>query len=180
MKINVPTKKAGVFTLFGLGGVSTEFEEGVRDSSEWIGGSSHYDYDEKSRLGVLGLTNKYLFKNDKSYLRSSVSGSAYTYSDLTEFLVPRDDYSTVNADETHFNDYNVSIATTFNHKFNARNRLIEKDLIAFDGRRFQVLSLPSHPKADVCGPLCTEEDFEEKDPATIREIIRSSLDASKQ
>ena len=62
---------------------------------------------------------------------------------------------------------------------NARNGLIEKDLIAFDGRRFQVLSLPSHPKADVRGPLCTQEDFEENDPATIREIIRRSLNSTE-
>jgi hypothetical protein len=61
----------------------------------------------------------------------------------------------------------------------ARNGLIEKDLIAFDGRRFQVLSLPAHPKADVRGPLITQEDFEEKDPATIREVIRRSLDSNK-
>lgn len=58
---------------------------------------------------------------------------------------------------------------------NARNGLIEKDLVAFDGRRFQVLSLPPRPKSDVRGPLCTQEDFEENDPATIREIIRGSL-----
>ncbi len=62
---------------------------------------------------------------------------------------------------------------------NARNRLIEKDLIAFDGRRFQVLSLPLHPKANVRGPLSTFEDFEENDPATIREIIHSSLGPNK-
>lgn len=58
---------------------------------------------------------------------------------------------------------------------NARNGLIEKDLIAFDGRRFQVLSLPAHPKSDVRGALSTQEDFEEKDPATIRELIKHSL-----
>ena len=63
---------------------------------------------------------------------------------------------------------------------NARNSLIEKDLIAFDGRRFQVLSLPPHPKALLRGPLVTEEDFEEKDPATIREMIRNSLNSSEQ
>lgn len=57
----------------------------------------------------------------------------------------------------------------------ARTGLIEKDLIAFDGRRFQVLSLPSRPKSDVRGPLCTQEDFEENDPATIRGIILGSL-----
>ena len=57
----------------------------------------------------------------------------------------------------------------------SRNALIAKDLIAFDGRRFQVLSLPRRPVHPVSKPLCTDEDFEEHDPATIRQVIRDSL-----
>jgi hypothetical protein len=57
-----------------------------------------------------------------------------------------------------------------------RNSLIDKDLIAFDGSRFQVLSLPLAPIVPTRRPLVTPEDFEENDPATIRHMIRSSLD----
>jgi hypothetical protein len=53
----------------------------------------------------------------------------------------------------------------------ARNGLIEKDLLAFDGRRFQVLSLPKAPCHTSLPPLETESDFEERDPATIRRIL---------
>ena len=56
----------------------------------------------------------------------------------------------------------------------ARGALIAKDLIAFDGKRFQVLSLPKRP-VSTQKPLCTEDDFEEADPATIRRLIRQSL-----
>jgi hypothetical protein len=51
----------------------------------------------------------------------------------------------------------------------ARNGLIEKDLIAFDGTLFQVLSLPNAPKAP--GLLKTPSDMEQRDPATIRQIL---------
>lgn len=61
----------------------------------------------------------------------------------------------------------------------ARNALIAKDLIAFDGKRFQVLSLPEHPVSPE-KVLRTEEDFEEKDPATIRRLIRQSLGIKKE
>jgi len=54
----------------------------------------------------------------------------------------------------------------------ARNGLLEKDLLAFDGRRFQVLSLPAAPRSVLSRPLKTREDFEEHDPATIREMLR--------
>jgi hypothetical protein len=56
----------------------------------------------------------------------------------------------------------------------SRNALIAKDLIAFDGKRFQVLSLPERP-VSTGKTLCTEEDFEEADQATIRRLIRRSL-----
>ncbi len=56
----------------------------------------------------------------------------------------------------------------------ARDELIAKDLIAFDGKRFQVLSLPEKPISST-KPLATEQDFEDSDPATIRRLLRQSL-----
>lgn len=53
----------------------------------------------------------------------------------------------------------------------ARNSLLAKDLLAFDGRRFQVLSLPDRPRHQQCRPLETREDFENHDPATIRQLL---------
>lgn len=57
----------------------------------------------------------------------------------------------------------------------ARNGLISKDLIAFDGRRYQVLSLPAKPILPVSDPLTTDEDYAEHDPTTIRSLIEKSL-----
>ncbi len=59
----------------------------------------------------------------------------------------------------------------------ARNALIDKDLLAFDGHRFQVLSLPE--KA-VCPPprlLKTQHDMIERDPATIHRDLCDALGA---
>jgi hypothetical protein len=58
----------------------------------------------------------------------------------------------------------------------ARNGLIENDLIAFDGTRFQVLSLPSQPMTRPAAPLRTAPDLEEHDSATIRSAILDALD----
>ena len=57
----------------------------------------------------------------------------------------------------------------------ARNGLIAKDLIAFDGHLFQVLSLPDKPIGLSAASLRTPEDMQQRDPATIRQIIRQSL-----
>lgn len=57
----------------------------------------------------------------------------------------------------------------------ARGGLIQKDLVAFDGSRFQVLSLPRAPQPSEAKPLRTAEGFERDDPATIRQILRQDL-----
>ena len=56
----------------------------------------------------------------------------------------------------------------------ARNSLVDKDLIAFDGRRFQVLELPAQPPA-VPRPLRSQQELELEDPATIRCLAEKSL-----
>jgi hypothetical protein len=57
----------------------------------------------------------------------------------------------------------------------ARNGLIQKDLIAFDGFMFQVLSLPKKPLGNKPKLLTKQQDFEQADPATIRQLIQQSF-----
>jgi hypothetical protein len=57
----------------------------------------------------------------------------------------------------------------------ARNGLIEKSLIAFDGFMFQVLSLPEKPLTVPPGSLRTQEDFKNNDPLTIGQIITQAI-----
>ena len=57
----------------------------------------------------------------------------------------------------------------------ARNNLIDKDLLAFDGTFFQVLSLP----AEVVRSkhlLQDAADMKREDPATIHQIIQTALE----
>lgn len=60
----------------------------------------------------------------------------------------------------------------------ARNGLVEKSLIAFDGFMFQVLSLPERPVDVPQKALKTDDDFENSDPLTIRKLVTESLNAS--
>lgn len=57
----------------------------------------------------------------------------------------------------------------------ARNSLISKDLLAFDGTRSQILSLPDRPVFSFTSPLTTARDLESRDRATIRHALRRSL-----
>lgn len=57
----------------------------------------------------------------------------------------------------------------------ARDALIAKDLLAFDGHFFQVLSLPESPIVAPVRLLKTPDDMIEKDPATIHRTICEAL-----
>jgi hypothetical protein len=59
----------------------------------------------------------------------------------------------------------------------ARDGLIEKNLIAFNGHLFQVLSLPKQPPKDRA-PLKSSDEMQTHDPATIEQIITKSTGAN--
>ena len=52
----------------------------------------------------------------------------------------------------------------------ARDSLITKDLLAFDGTFFQVLSLPPEP-VRLSRLLQSKEDMEREDPATVHQLL---------
>ena len=53
--------------------------------------------------------------------------------------------------------------------------MIDKDLIAFDGRVFQVLSLPDKPVVSESRLLETAADMRLHDPATVHRIVENAL-----
>ncbi len=57
----------------------------------------------------------------------------------------------------------------------ARNNLIQKNLIAFDGRLFQVLSLPETPVGEEPQPITDMDEMKQRDPATIRQVLQEAL-----
>ena len=67
---------------------------------------------------------------------------------------------------------------TLDQYIEARNGLMDKDLIAFDGTVFQVLDLPAKPKigsAKVSTSNPDNDSDQEENPAVIAQIIRQSL-----
>jgi hypothetical protein len=53
----------------------------------------------------------------------------------------------------------------------ARDALIQKDLIGFDGHLFQVLSLPDQSLDTSCVALKSKKDMQKHDPASIHQLI---------
>jgi hypothetical protein len=68
---------------------------------------------------------------------------------------------------------------TVDEYIDARNTLIDKDLLGFDGRLFQVLSLPKRPKREPGALLKTKQQMQRNDPATICRLIEQTFGSEK-
>jgi hypothetical protein len=88
-----------------------------------------------------------------------------------------------NRDGVSFYGYDAicsALGCTVDQYLAARNGLITKDLIAFDGKRFQVLELPGAPVTSGPGPLTTQDELEQHDPATVRAMLRRQFGSDER
>ncbi len=73
-KINLPTKKAGTFSIWGIGGISDVDEKYLPDTTD--GENFEYGYSDYTKTGMyaLGLSHT-IFPDTKSYIKTVVSQS---------------------------------------------------------------------------------------------------------
>lgn len=76
LKIDLPTKKAGQFTLFGVGGASSiDFKGNLKDTANFYSDPYH-DLYNATKMGVIGLRHTYFFNSTTSYsLTVAATGS---------------------------------------------------------------------------------------------------------
>lgn len=132
-KINLPTKVAGRFVLYGIGGTSfIQIWDSEKEDDEASFGLVGTDTDFGSDMGVLGLYNVFYFnKNTRLKTNLSISGTKATTAldSLSEDKVTKHQYyRSVNSEVKY------SLSTHLTHKFNAKD-MITSGLI-FD--RYQV------------------------------------------
>lgn len=113
-KFNFPTKKAGTFSLIGLGGISKIIQTDENDST----GKVYGIYDFKANLGVVGLKHTYIF-NPKFYLKSFVSASTQYNGGEGQFL--NKDSVLFISEREGFTDSNIKAQTIGNYKLNQKN-----------------------------------------------------------
>lgn len=117
-KLNFPTKKAGTFTLWGIGALDAQDRDAITDQAKWKKEADKEAFKLNMSNGALGLTHK-LILNDCTYLHTSLSGSGNNietqYNELDKQLVLQS-RERVNNDTWKF-----SASTTLNHKFGPRH-----------------------------------------------------------
>lgn len=73
-KINLPTKKAGTFSLWAIGGISDDDEQYLPDSTTNENPENGYRDFTKTGMYALGLSHT-IFPDDKSYIKTVISHS---------------------------------------------------------------------------------------------------------
>ncbi|GHB64912.1 TonB-dependent receptor [Persicitalea jodogahamensis] len=73
--LSLPTEKAGEFTVFGMGGASSNIFKASLDTSEWVFQKDGYDIDFRSKMGALGVTHT-LQLSKKTGLKTVLVASA--------------------------------------------------------------------------------------------------------
>ncbi|MEZ4941421.1 MAG: TonB-dependent receptor [Saprospiraceae bacterium] len=117
----MPAGKLGQFTLFGMGGLSTQSFRGSADSLIWKdNGDEQYNWDFNSNTGVVGLTHSLVW-GDNTFLKTVAAFSGTLNGEEADEYQP--DYSLRRLDEGDHRQTKLTISSVLTHKFNARHLL---------------------------------------------------------
>jgi hypothetical protein len=124
-KLNFPKTKAGSFSLFGIGGLSSiAFLDSKRDTTKDkidFYGSEGWDITNHSNQGIMGLTHSYLI--DRTSWIKSVLGFTYHNFYTTHDSVTPVTLNTFLYQGTNDEEMRLFASVTYNKKFNARHNL---------------------------------------------------------
>lgn len=118
-KINLPTSNAGVFSIFGLGGMN-ERRLTPKDPSNWAHSNDREGFVDKQSVGTVGLTYKYLLSNS-SYIHSVATVSLNKSQEFDFFFSEENnDQKMTRFDET-IQSHSIRLSSFYNKKVNAKN-----------------------------------------------------------
>lgn len=118
-KVSVPTKKAGTFSFWGLGGISSAGSSAVADSSQWMYRGDAYSDNEDHYLAINGMSHRFNFKNNSTYLKTVL---AYSYSkNITSVDSLNYNYNRSITEDDRFTYKTLAVNSFLNHKINSKN-----------------------------------------------------------
>lgn len=125
-KVNLPTAKAGTFTVFGLGGHNVAAQNAVADSSKWHkeeeNDENHVSFNNKGTMMIGGISHQYFLKKD-AYIKTIVSASTDQSIQGADTLNPGDNYKKVPVQNSTLKNTAYRVSVVYNQKLDARNTL---------------------------------------------------------
>ena len=131
-KLNIPTSKAGVFSLWGIGGMSDiALLDSEKDSTDWSFTGLGEDLRFGSKMGATGLSHLYFFTDKISgKLNVSASGTQFKVTDdtLSTSKDPFRVYTNISSDWQYYANYTLTDKINAHHLLKAG--VIWKDMFA--------------------------------------------------
>jgi hypothetical protein len=119
-KLNFPTKKAGSFSLWGIGAIDHNNEPDEPDSTKWETDWDRVNYEWNINSGAIGFTHK-IIVGEKSYINSTLAASGIKnnviFTRLDDNLIRRPNWDLAD------NSGKVTLSSFINHKFSARHNI---------------------------------------------------------
>ncbi|MBS1619615.1 MAG: carboxypeptidase-like regulatory domain-containing protein [Bacteroidetes bacterium] len=146
-----PTQHIGNFTLFGIGGISSLGNNASGDTTKFVTLSDRTEEKLSQKVGVVGVTHTFLFKDHKTSLKSvlSLSGTDNGYGEDTV------DNQLIKAplQNNNFRYVYIRGATNLNRKVDTRNTVMA-------GVSFQIINYRLHQDGlnDTTGVYSTQID----------------------
>ncbi|GAB4406136.1 MAG: carboxypeptidase-like regulatory domain-containing protein [Bacteroidia bacterium] len=116
-KLNFPTRKAGTFGVFGMGGLSNRLRGAEEDSSLWEGDLDRFELLLRSDIGVAGITHSYLL-GGRSILKSALVGSYSVAQDNRRYF--EDDATYRTREIREYTRQPITFTTSLQHHFSDR------------------------------------------------------------
>ena len=116
-KLNFPMGRAGVLSLWGIGGKDRATEDAVRDSERWEVDFDRISFVWDTYMGTVGLNHK-LVIGRQSYLHTTLALSGVRNKMVTEYI--NDDFSFQPDMDLITNSSTVTLSAMLSHKFNAK------------------------------------------------------------
>lgn len=116
-KFNLPTRKAGTFSVWGTGLVDKSESVFEKDTEEWEYLGDQMDNSTEQYMAAGGITHSYFF-NDNTQLKTTVAVTYFRHEgviDFYDFDMKKYPYLDLNRNNT-----NLIFSTVLNRKFNAR------------------------------------------------------------
>ena len=117
-KINMPTKKSGIFSVWGLASDDSDDMKAEQDSSLWEMVDDRMDGTLKQRIGGLGLNHRYIFQKN-AWLNTSlaVTGDYMKY----EGEILGYDLNRYENEYIDVRNYKYTFTSVYNRKFSAKH-----------------------------------------------------------
>jgi hypothetical protein len=139
-KLNFPTKKAGTFSVWGIGLIDKSGAEAKKDSREWKYDADQENQDVKQYMGAVGISHKIIL-NNRQYVKSSFATTIKGLDFKTDRVNNDLTISPQNAVDNK--NYNSVLSSLINTKFSTKH--INKTGFVVTNMNYNLLSKNAEP-----------------------------------